>query len=240
MVVCTASAMAFEHEPAEGFSFMGLFGMNVSNLQSHPYNAKVGATLGFRADYMLPKAHGTYVTAGLDWTMKGGKKTTTETLATATPQGIDCDYTRKYALHYLEIPVRLGFRYNPREDWGLYTEIGPYFAVGVGGCHKLSIDADGNDARNVESSETFGAFRKRIDIARQTFQRWDAGVSFRVGAEYNGHYNLLMGFDWGLADIYRNSLRDAYWENMIQKTGAGERLPKVNNFNFSLTVGYRF
>ena len=59
------------------------------------------------------------------------------------------------------------------------------------------------------------------------------GVGFRVGAEYNEHYNLLIGCDWGLADIYRDSLRDAYFDKL------GTRLPKVKNFNFSITVGYR-
>ena len=75
LALSTGNAMAFEfeNEPEAGLSFMGLFGMNISKLQNSNYGAKAGAQMGIRADYMLPKAHGTYLTAGIDWTMKGGK-----------------------------------------------------------------------------------------------------------------------------------------------------------------------
>ena len=33
LALSTGNAMAFENEPAEGLSFMGIFGMNVSKLQ---------------------------------------------------------------------------------------------------------------------------------------------------------------------------------------------------------------
>ena len=59
MSASNAKALDFDYEPEEGFTFMGLFGMNVSKLQNHPYDAKVGAMMGARADYVLPSAHGT-------------------------------------------------------------------------------------------------------------------------------------------------------------------------------------
>ena len=46
---------------------------DLSKIQNSGYGTKAGAQMGIRADYMLPKAHGTYLTAGVDWTMKGGK-----------------------------------------------------------------------------------------------------------------------------------------------------------------------
>jgi hypothetical protein len=84
------------------------------------------------------------------------------------------------------------------------------------------------------------AFKKAdYDLAlpdKLPFQRWDAGIGFRVGAEYNQHYNLMFGCDWGLADIYRDKLRDQFYEATFRTTS----LPKVKNFNFSITFGYRF
>ena len=203
LAMCAANANALENEPEEGFTYMGLFGMNVSKIQNSGYSAKAGAMMGARVDYVLPSAHGTYVTAGLDWTMKGGK------VSALTEE--DYEATLKYALHYFEVPIRVGFRYNIIEELGIYGEVGPYFAVGVGGKHKCSIGD-----------------------TQRTFQRWDAGIGFRIGAEYNHHYNLMLGCDWGLADIYRNSLRNAYFD------ATGVSLPKVHNFNFSITLGYRF
>ena len=229
------NAKALDNEPEEGFTFMGLFGMNISKLQNHDYNAKFGATMGARVDYVLPYAHGTYVTAGVDWTMKGGKLSQSFNVL-----GSQVDGTAKYNLHYFEIPIRVGFRYNVLENLGFYGEIGPYFAVGVGGKHKLSIDIDGEAANAVEDAGTYKAFKNAdFDPTNPTklpFQRWDAGIGFRIGAEYNQHYNLMFGCDWGLADIYRESLRDQFYE----ATGRTASLPKVKNFNFSITVGYRF
>ncbi|MBR4186856.1 MAG: PorT family protein [Bacteroidaceae bacterium] len=228
LAMCSGNVMALDNEPEEGISFMGLFGMNVSKLQNHEYNAKVGATMGIRADYMLPNAHGTYLTAGVDWTMKGGKLSYSEMVGTT-----NVDATAKYALHYFEVPIRVGFRYNASDELGLYGEVGPYFAVGVGGKHKVKLDMDGDAANQIEDAGTYKAFRN-YGYPDKTFQRWDAGIGFRVGAEYNEHYNLMLGCDWGLADIYRNSLRDDFYD----KTGTS--LPKVHNFNFSITLGYRF
>ena len=230
LVMCAGNAKALDNEPEEGFTFMGIFGMNISKLQNHDYNAKLGATMGGRVDYVLPSAHGTYVTAGVDWTMKGGKTTIDDGVFV---NGDDVDVTYKYNLHYFEIPIRVGFRYNLLENLGFFGEIGPYFAVGVGGKHKASVDEDGGAANAIEDLNTYKAF-KNYGYPIESFQRWDAGIGFRVGVEYNQHYNLMFGCDWGLADIYRDSLRDDYY----QATGA--RLPKVKNFNFSITVGYRF
>ena len=154
LAMCSGNVMALDNEPEEGISFMGLFGMNVSKLQNHPYNAKVGATMGIRADYMLPNAHGTYLTAGVDWTMKGGKLSYSEMVGTT-----NVDATAKYALHYFEVPIRVGFRYNASDELGLYGEVGPYFAVGVGGKHKVKLDMDGDAANQIEDAGTYKAFR---------------------------------------------------------------------------------
>ena len=228
LALSTGNAMAFENEPEEGLSWMGIFGMNISRLQNTDYSAKAGATLGIRADYMLPKAHGTYLTAGIDWSMKGGKASDNIFNLVEEPVG-----SSKYVLHYIEVPIRVGFRYNVLENLGIYGELGPYFAVGVGGSHGASIGLDGQEAREAEEELSFNAFKNYDDLTL-SFQRWDAGIGFRIGAEYEQHYNVMIGAEWGLADIYRTSLRDRYFDV------TGIALPKVHNFNFSITVGYRF
>lgn len=237
MAMFAGNANALENEPEEGFTYMGLFGLNVSKLQNDRIldKAKAGAMMGARVDYVLPNAHGTYLTAGLDWTMKGGK----------TPVVVDVnsefyDATFKRPLHYFEVPIRIGFRYNAMENLGFYGEVGPYFAIGIGGKHKCSIDGDGEAIRDREDELTYKAF-KNYDYSpanpKYPFQRWDAGIGFRIGVEYNQHYNLMFGCDWGLADLYRVNLRDDYKDNPLN---LGDTLPKVHNFNFSITFGYRF
>ena len=233
LTMVSNNVMAFDYEPEEGLTYMGIFGMNVSKLQNHHYSSKVGAAMGLRLDYMLPHAHGAYITSGLDWTMKGGK-------TSDLPDEIkEYDGTLKYSMHYFEIPIHAGFRYNFNENLGVYAEFGPYFSVGVGGKHKASIDGDGEAVRVIEDAYTHKAF-KNYGYPQESFQRWDAGLGFRVGAEYNEHYNLIIGCDWGLTDIYRNSYRDAYYDAHKTPDGKSKSLPKVKNFNLSVTLGYRF
>lgn len=225
-VLFAGNAMALDNEPQQGFTGMAFLGMNATKIRNTGYDGKVGGTMGFRLDYVLPKAHGTYVTAGVDWTMKGSKvKCIAGDLAASS------DATLKNKLHYAEIPIRVGFRYNFSKEVGVYGELGPYFAVGLGGKHKLSVDADGSIWDAVEDAATWKAFKK--SSVRENFQRWDAGFGFRVGAEYNQHYNLMLGCDWGITDMWRDEYRDAMFE-------AGLPLNKAKNFNFTLAFGYRF
>ena len=102
------------------------------------------------------------------------------------------------------------------------------------------IDGDGEEINELEDMLTYKAFKKTSDIEKiNNYQRWDAGIGFRVGVEYNNHYNLMFGCDWGLADIYRDSFRDTYHDS-FKAQGIDTSLPKVKNFNFSITLGYRF
>ena len=222
--------MALDNEPKEGVTAMGFLGLTTSHIRHTVYDGKVGGTLGLRLDYVLPNAHGTYVTAGVDWTMKGGKFSFSE--EDPLNLGTFKDATTKANLHYMEIPVRVGFRYNVNKQIGVYGELGPYFAIGVGGKRKLNVDADGPQWGAVEDAGTWKAFKKSQE--RVNFQRWDCGLGFRVGAEYNKHYNLMLGCDWGFTDMYRDEYRDA------MAAALTPLINKAQNFQFSLAFGYRF
>ena len=226
-VLFAGNAMAIENEPKQGFTGMAFMGVNATHIKNTEYDGKAGGVFGFRLDYVLPKAHGAYATAGVDWTMKGGRyDIDVPTLGTE-----DVDATVKAGLHYFEVPIRVGFRYNISKEVGVYGELGPYFAVGLGGKHKLKVDADGSQWDKIEDDMTWKIFKKSSH--RENFQRWDAGFGFRVGAEYNQHYNLMLGCDWGITDMWRDDYRDAMYE-------ARNPLDKAKNFNFTLAFGYRF
>ncbi|MEE1222291.1 MAG: porin family protein [Bacteroidaceae bacterium] len=223
----SANAFALDNEPETGVTTAAFLGMNVTNVRNSLYDAKVGGTLGLKLDYVLPHAHGTYLSAGLDWTMKGAK-------LSVEAMGADrnAEATAKPSLHYLEIPIHVGFRYNLTENMGFYAEVGPYFAVGVGGKYKFSVDADGSEWSQIEDEFTYPIFKKQK--TRESFQRWDAGLGFRVGAEFNQRYNVMLGCDWGLTDMLRDDYRDYVFDN------GGIVLDKPKNFNFTIAVGYRF
>lgn len=218
-----------EHE-APVVTTQVFLGFNASKLRNFDYNGKVGGTLGVKWDFMLPKAHGTYLTAGVDWTQKGVKDRVLVLLSSDEDWG-----TNKIQLHYLEVPVRVGYKYTMEtmgEPLGIFGEFGPYFAVGISGKNKLSVDRDGNDAREEEWS--YNIFKKKHYPHDINYQRWDAGLGFRVGLEYAHHYVFSMGADWGLADLFRRSYRDDFMDD------AGKELYKPKNVNFTMTIGYRF
>lgn len=233
------SASAFDGEPEEGFSYQIFAGMNTSSISTNDLGAFVGATAGARAQYFLPKAHGTYVAASLDWSWKGGQNSAKYDWANGTQTDVSSTY--KSQLHYIEVPIHIGYHYNLNDKLGFYADFGPYFAFGVAGKSGIYYSQDGEPYRSIENHWNWNSFRSSPSAIttpeeehQQSFQNWDSGFGFLVGAEYNKHYSLNLGFNWGIADIYRKNFRDA-WANKYP----GTALPKAHNFTFSLTFAYR-
>ena len=226
LLTFAGNAMALDYEPEQGFTWQAFVGMNATKVTNLGYGGKIGGVFGLKLDYMLPKAHGTYLSAGVDWTMKGAKTDAKAVSASNTTY----DGTDKFRLNYLEIPIRMGYRYNFSRELGVFGEFGPYFEMGITGKHKFTADADGSDARSSEWS--YNAFKK--STINPNFQRWDAGLGFRVGAEYNQHYSLMVGCDWGITDMWRDKYRDALFDTYAVD------LDKIHNFNFTIAFGYRF
>lgn len=218
-LVMSGSAFAIDNEPEEGVTAQFNLGFTISDIRGMKANPKPGGTMGFKLEYMLPKAHGTYINAGVDWIMRGTKENFYGNDGDPTQK--DYDYTVKTNAHYLEIPIHVGFKYNVIPELGVFAEVGPYFAIGVGGKVKKVVDGD----EFLGQEWSYKTFKK----SQSGFQRWDAGLGFRVGAEYNQHYSLALGCDWGFTDMFTNDFRK---ENLPGFT------PK--NFSFVMTLGYRF
>lgn len=216
MVAMTTSAMALDNEPEEGLTFQGLFGLNLSNFRAGGTNAdiKPGFNLGARGEYMLPGCHGVFVNAGVNYTMKGAKS-----------DGLGG--TLKARACYVEIPVHVGYRYNFSNDFGVYTDFGPYFALGING--KSIMDFDDDLLDDVKTR-----FFRKDDGSFGDIQRFDFGLGFRVGAEYINHHSLTLGCDWGITDMYTKDYRKAW------KEASGYAVDPMKNFNLSITYGYRF
>lgn len=240
--VVSAQALDFESEP--GFSGQMTFGMNVSQIRGMVFDyrslargwvdprSKVGFSVGFNGRVMLPEAHGTYLLFGVEWSQKGGKYSRPVAWGN---NGMTYSCTHKLNMHYISIPVHVGYHYNFDRNWGIYGEFGPYFAVGVCGKNKIITDSDGREASAMEDALCYNVFKKTSsDKALGGFQRFDCGLGMRFGGEYKGIYSINLGFDWGLTDLLRDEYRDDYFDENMTSCG------KLKNFNMSLTLGYRF
>lgn len=227
------SAKALDYVPESGLSFQGLVGLNVSKVTNTPTgtDAKAGFNAGVRAEYMLPKCYGVFLNLGVNYTMKGFKDDGIAMGETDIMTGTvypDTKYTMKGNACYIEIPLHLGYRYNLSETLGVFADFGPYIAIGTNG--KLRTNYE-DDLWKDESTRYFRNDKNPYG----TFQRCEFGMGYRIGAEYANHHSLIMGMDWGSSDLYRDKYREKF---AIENPGL--RLPKIHNFNFSLTYGYRF
>lgn len=221
MLCISTGASALDNEPEEGLTWQGQVGMNLSNIRGLRGDVKPGANLGFYGQYMFENAHGTYVNFGLNYGMEGAKR---DFITLTAQQG-----TSKYTTHYINVPVHLGFQYNVLPELGFFADFGPYFGVGVGGKNKADYEDDALVDRK------YNIYKANPDVPTDYYQqRFDWGLGFRVGAEYNEHYSLNMGFNWGLTDLLKDEFRMNY------KILTGDQLVNHKNFNFSLTLGYRF
>ena len=126
MLICAAliswvgSAKAIDYVPESGFTNEAHVGMSISSFRGEICDPKIGMTFGWRGEYMLPGAMGTYVNFGLDMTQKGAN----DVNIPRYPE------SEKINAFYLSLPLHVGYRYNILEDLGVYADFGPYFAAG--------------------------------------------------------------------------------------------------------------
>lgn len=208
LLSCGTSAMALDYEPEPGLTHRAYVGMSISNIRNTGCDPKVGHTVGYIGEYMLPGCAGTFVNFGFDYSMLGNSQPG-YVISTPNPDDpdnpiIDEFAAEKLRLHYFSIPLHVGYRYNVLENFGLYADFGPYFGLGIAGKY---------------SESNFKYFKKNEGDAN----RFDCGLGFRVGAEYNDHLSLTFGFNWGLMKHY---------------DVVNGKDPK--NFASTITLGYRF
>lgn len=185
-LICSSSAMALDNEPEPGLTHRAYVGMSISNIRNTGCDPKAGYSIGYIGEFMLPGCAGTYVNFGLDYSMLGAK----QSLELSIPDPSDPDNIlleqnthEMLRLHYLSIPLHVGYRYNITDQFGAFADFGPYFGLGVGG----------------KWSETDTKYFKKKGTDAK---RLDCGLGFRVGTEYNNHLSLTFGFNWGLTKHY--------------------------------------
>lgn len=255
MITLALAALAFAGSakaqlkvPEPGLSFQAVAGLNISNINgpkavvsdgvdvdkySVNTKARAGFNVGLRAEYMLPKCYGVFVNAGIEYSMKGAKyDDVLEDYVVGTLPAADYVCEHRVNSYYVNIPVHVGYRYEINDDFGVFADFGPYFAIGTNGKVKNDYKDDiVPDTKTRLFSNSYSGIGK--------IHRWDCGVGFRVGAEYDHHHSLNMGFDFGLSDMYKDSFRRDV-ATAAAMAGQTVKLDKLKNFTFSLSYGYRF
>lgn len=173
---------------------VGMTVNTIKNAYEDP-DRKVGFDAGLRVDVNF--TDNIYLGTGLQYMMKGVKTS-------------GDNYEYKTNTGYLQIPIHIGYRYDFNETIGIFGEFGPFLAVGVNGKEKEEW------GRHSEDYDVFG------DPDEGYAKRFDMGLGLHVGCEIIQHWQVALGYDWGLIDMYK---------------GPGD---KVRNGSLRLGVAYMF
>lgn len=109
--------------------------------------------------------------------------------------------------HYIELPIRVGYAYLLDDDWTFIGEIGPYFALGLGGSTKWDgvtamTDGNGDPVFDNNGNPVFKAATFKSDFfGSDGASRFDFGGGIHVGAIFMKNYQLTLGYDWGFINM---------------------------------------
>ena len=147
-----------------------------------------------------------YLQAGAGYIVKGAGLN----YANAHPDLFSSGVTR-LKLQYLEIPVNIVYKL-PVSFGKLVAGAGPYAAYCMRGDYNM-VAYDG--AKEVQSGSQKLNFDSSPNIfgTNMNLQRWDAGLNFMAGVEFNCFLTLSAHYGYGLVDIDKsaNELKNRYW-----------------------------
>lgn len=178
-------------------------GANMSNLSGDIDDAKskAGFQAGLTVDLNVPLT-GLFVQSGVSFTTKGTK--------------LDRPEVDDYSINamYLQVPIRIGYKFSALDLVGLNINAGPYYAYGIGGKSKPGKESDLPEHAFYKKRDTFGD--------DGLLKKNDFGLTVGVGAEFLGFLTLNLGYEFGLTNIAKD----------------GDE--KIRTRNGYLTVGYKF
>lgn len=105
----------------------------------------------------------------------------------------------KMRLTYFEVPVVCKYSFDLENDFFIQPFVGGYLSLGVAGKRKDYID-------------------RIVYKSFDTFERFDGGLRFGCGVEYQMLYAEL-GMEFGLSDISKDDFASAYNQNFFINVG---------------------
>ena len=164
-------------------------GVNVSDFTGDACSAMAGFNIG--ADLMLDASdllNNTYLRVNLLLQRKGSVYDWSE----AGWVGMELPKDSKIRTWYIEVPLDYGYAHRLNSDWTVFGEMGPYFAVGIGG--KYNYDLKSGD----EKISYFGSDKLGDP------KRFDVGWGFAVGGMLNNQHQIKLGYQFGFIDMSKS------------------------------------
>lgn len=166
-------------------------GVNVNALSGTQHMGQTGLNLGVKAELGLPKAtKGWFMDFGALLSSHGWKSTAYYN--TITGAALQWEATP----YYLNIPVHIGYKFHCSDNLKLFASVGPYANIGLFGKETMSATLKEVSTTTTASNNVF---------ADKAQERFDRGLGFRVGAELYDHWQLSVGYDWGMKSIFKEA-----------------------------------
>ena len=163
------------------FGITGGVNINKANFQNS--KSTIGYQVGGKVEVNLsPLSNGLYTDIGLLLSSKSFKN-----MEYFLPDATG-DLRMKGDLHYLTLPVQIGYKVKCNDKISTFISAGPYIGSGLWGKGELTLDG-----QKIDSS--YKLFSDHL------FKTFDWGMGAKIGLEYKKKYQLSIGYDLGLKDI---------------------------------------
>lgn len=166
------------------------------NMPQHYFDNKSGYHIGLQGDINIYK--GLYAQAAL---MLEGRNYGGNVFSTYGASWQSKPY-------YLSIPVHVGYKFAVADNVKLSLSAGPKFDIGLFGKHNTKVLNQATDYHGNVFSDNY-------------FNRFDIALGAKVGVELFDHYQVGIGYNWGLKNIVKNG-------------------PDTKNRQLQVTLGYMF
>lgn len=195
--------------------------LSTSNLSSTNGSWKTAGKIGISGEYRFNNNF--MIISGLEYAIKGANGMWSS--LNYKPQMKEIEVN----LHYLQIPVLVGYNIDLKKNMRLIPYLGIYAAYGVygnGEVKAFSFETDpifryATNVWNPFKNETFNDWSK---TQMSGFDRMDYGLRIGISAKVD-HFIFSTSYDFGLNNIW---------------VGYGEIRSGITNKSFSVGIGYQF
>lgn len=167
-------------------------GFNLSSPTN--YDSRAGYNIGLKGEYSFRENKGFYLDWGVSLSQKGWESDW------YYDQQTKASTQWKTNAHYLNIPVHVGYKIPLEDKFSLFASVGPYFGAGLFGKYKAVSD-------KLETTLAKNVFDDYMN-------RFDWGLGARIGVECMKHFQVSVGYDWGMKKIRHDKLNDSKNRNL--------------------------
>ena len=163
-------------------------GVNVNATTGVHYRGQTGFNVGVKAELGLPQVtNGLFMDLGGSLSSHGWKRGYYDNSAATLLEW-------KATPYYLNIPVHVGYKFRCCDNLKLFASVGPYANIGLFGKEAMIATLGEASTKTTVLNNVF---------ADKAQERFDWGLGFRVGAELYDHWQLSVGYDWGMESIFK-------------------------------------